>query len=125
LVNYLVLGDDPHLVAEECSVCGASFFGRRTACASCSGTEFRAHRVSNDGILRTFTIVARSAPGISVPFIAGVVDCDGTLVRGNLINIDARPESIALGMKVRLKTYPFGTDEKGVEAIGFGYEPVG
>ena len=39
-VDYLVLGDDPHLVANECTACGARFFDRRNACASCSGTEF-------------------------------------------------------------------------------------
>ena len=34
LVDYLVLGDDPHLVANECTACGARFFDRRNACAS-------------------------------------------------------------------------------------------
>ena len=41
LVDYLVLGDEPHLVANECVACGARFFDRRNACAACSGTEFR------------------------------------------------------------------------------------
>ena len=40
LVDYLVLGDDPHLVANECTSCGARFFDRRNACADCE-----AHRV--------------------------------------------------------------------------------
>ena len=40
LVDYLVLGDDPHLVAHECASCGARFFDRRNACASCGNTEF-------------------------------------------------------------------------------------
>jgi uncharacterized protein len=39
IVDYLVLGDDPHLVAKECTGCGARFFDRRNACAACSGTE--------------------------------------------------------------------------------------
>ena len=124
LVNYLVLGDDPHLVAQECVSCRARYFGRRTACAGCSGSEFREQRVADEGILRTFTIVARSAPGIRVPFVAGVIDCDGTPVRANVINTEARPESVVLGMKVRLATYTYGTDEHGVEAVAFGYEPV-
>ena len=41
LVDYLVLGDPPHLVAHECTTCGARYFGRRNACASCFGTEFK------------------------------------------------------------------------------------
>jgi hypothetical protein len=28
------------------------------------------------------------------------------------------------GMKVRLATYSLGSDDRGVEAIGYGYEPA-
>jgi uncharacterized OB-fold protein len=126
LVDYLVLGEDPHIVAHECTTCGARYFGRRNACASCFGTDFRdGVRIPNEGTLRTFTIVAYAAPGISVPFVSGIVDCGGTSVRANVINLDPRPESVSLGMKLRLQTFVMGTDEAGVEAVGFGYEPVG
>jgi uncharacterized OB-fold protein len=124
VVNYLVLGDDPHLVAQECETCGARYFGRRNACASCSGTTFRERRLADEGTLRTFTIVTRSAPGIAVPYVAGVIDCDGTPVRANVVNVDAHPDAIELGMKVRLTTFAIGTDDAGVEGIGFGYEPA-
>jgi uncharacterized protein len=125
LVDYLVLGDEPHIVAHECTACGARYFGRRNACAGCFGTEFRDHRVAGEGTLRTFTIVAYAAPGIPVPFVSGIIDCDGTSVRANVINTDASPDSVKLGMKVRLATFVVGADEAGVEAVGFGYEPVG
>lgn len=124
LVDYLVLGDDPHLVASECTSCGARYFDRRNACASCFGTEFRQVRVANEGIVRTFTIVAFAAPGVPVPFVASVVNCDGTDVRGNIINTEPDPDHIRTGMKVRLATYSLGTDDHGTEAIGFGFEPV-
>ena len=124
LVDYLVLGDRPHLAAHECSSCGARYFDRRNACASCSGTDFREVEVATEGELRTFTIVAHAAPGIPVPFVAGVVDCDGTSVRGNVINTPADPEHVRTGMKLRLATYVVGTDDDGTEAIGFGFEPV-
>ena len=125
IVDYLVLDDGaPHLVAHECTNCGAHFFDRRNACANCSGTEFRAVNVPTEGVLRTFTIVSFAAPGIPVPFVAGVVDCGGTSVRANVINVDADPERVTLGMKVRLATYSLGTDEAGTEAMGFGFEPA-
>ena len=42
LVDYLVLdGDEPHLVAQECTNCGARFFDRRNACANCFATDFK------------------------------------------------------------------------------------
>ena len=124
LVDYLILGDRPHLVAHECEACGARFFDHRNACASCSGTQFREIDVPTDGELRAFTIVAYAAPGIPTPFVAGVVDCDGTSVRANVINTPADPEHVRTGMKVRLATYVVGTDDDGTEAIGFGFEPT-
>jgi uncharacterized OB-fold protein len=124
LVDYLELGDDPHLVANECTSCHARFFDRRNACASCSGTEFQKVKVSTTGELKAFTIVAFAAPGVPVPFVAGLIDCDGTSVRGNVVNVEPDPEHVSLGMKLRLTTYPMGTDEAGTEAIAFGFEPI-
>ena len=125
LVDYLVLGDEPHLEANECTSCGARFFDRRNACASCFGTDFKKASVPTEGELRSFTIVAFASPGVPVPFVAGVVDCDGTSVRGNVINTDPDPDHVSLGMKLKLATYPIGTDGNGTEAIGFGFEPIG
>jgi uncharacterized OB-fold protein len=123
-VDYLVLGDDPHLVANQCDSCGARFFDRRNACASCSGTSFTQVAVPTEGELRTFTIVAFAAPGVPVPFVAGVVDCDGTSVRGNVVNVEPDPDHVHTGMKLRLVTVPIGTDSEGTEAVGFGFEPI-
>ncbi len=124
LVDYLVLGDAPHLQAHECVNCGARYFDRRNACASCFEDEFKTVSIATEGELTTFTIVTFAAPGVPVPFVSGVVDCDGTSVRTNVINVEASPEHVSLGMKVRLATYSIGTDENGTEAIGFGYEPI-
>ncbi len=124
LVDYLVLGDDPHLVASECTACGARFFDRRNACASCSGTDFRSVDVSTTGEVRAFTIVTFAAPGVPVPFVASVVDCDGTSVRSNLVNVEPDDQHVTLGMKVKLTTFPIGTDDEGTEAVGFGFEPL-
>jgi uncharacterized OB-fold protein len=123
LVDYLVLGDEPHLVAHECTACGARYFDRRNACASCFATEFSDVPIGTDGEVRSFTIVTFAAPGVPVPFVAAVIDCDGTSVRANLINVEPDPEHVTLGMKVRLATYSLGTDDDGVEAIGHGFEP--
>jgi uncharacterized OB-fold protein len=123
-VNYLVLGDDPHLVANECKSCGARFFDRRNACAGCSGTEFQSVDIPTQGEVRAFAIVAFAAPGIEVPFVSAIVDCGGTSVRANIVNVEASPEHVKLGMPVKLTTFPIGKDEEGVEAINFGFEPA-
>jgi uncharacterized protein len=125
LVDYLVLGDPPYLVAKQCTACGARFFDRRNACAACGATAgFDDVAVAREGSLTAYTIVSHAAPGIPVPFVAGLVDCDGTSVRGNIVNIEADPDLIRLGMKVRLTTVPVGTDSAGTEAVGYGFEPI-
>jgi uncharacterized OB-fold protein len=126
LVDYLTLDEsgEPQLTANECTSCGARYFDRRNACAACFAQEFRRVDVAREGVLRAFTIVHFAAEGVPVPFVAGVVDCDGTSVRGNVVNVPPDPEHVTLGMKVRLTTVPLGTDQEGVEAVGYGFEPV-
>ncbi len=74
--------------------------------------------------MRAFTIVNMAAPGIEVPFVPAIIDCDGTSVRANIINTPPDTAHVRLGMKVRLATYSMGVDDSGTEAVGFGFEPV-
>ena len=124
-VEYLRLDDgEPHLIAHRCTACGARFFDRRNACAACSRTDFDEVDVATEGVVRAFTIVTFAAPGVQVPFVAAVVDCAGTSVRGNIINTPPDPEHVKLGMKVRLAIYSMGFDSVGTEAVNFGFEPA-
>jgi uncharacterized OB-fold protein len=125
LVDYLELGDDPHLVANECTSCGARFFDRRNACAPVRQDRVqegrRRHERRGAGLHHRVLRRAR----IPVPYVAAVVDCEGTSVKANLINVTPDPEHVTLGMKVRLATEVIGTDDNGTEAVGFGFEPLG
>jgi uncharacterized protein len=124
LVDYLALGDAPHLKVHECEGCGARFFDRRNACASCGRGSFRDVALPTTGVVKSFTIVHNAAPGIPVPFVAALIDCDGTSVRANLVNIRPDPAQVRTGMKVRLETGSIGTDSLGVEAVGFAFAPL-
>jgi uncharacterized OB-fold protein len=124
LVDYLVLGAEPHLQANECTGCGARFFDRRNACARCFATEFRTAAVPTEGEVRAFTIVTKAAPGIPAPFVSAVVDCGGMSVRGNLVGVEPDAAHVGTGMTVRLATYSLGVDTAGTEAIGYGFEPI-
>ena len=124
IVDYLRLRDEPRLVANECTECGARYFDRRNACAACFAREFKEVDIPTAGEVTSFSIVSYAAPGVPVPFVPAVVDCGGTPVRGNIINTPADPEHIELGMPVRLATYSLGTDAEGTEAIGYGFEPA-
>jgi uncharacterized protein len=125
-VDYLVLGDTdnggPHLQAWRCDACNAAYFDRRNGCARCFGTAFTRHPVATEGVVRAFTRVER---GAKKPFTSVVVDLgDGAVVKANLQGVDD-PASITPEMKVRLTTFVAGTDDNGVEAVAFAFEPVG
>ena len=124
LVDYLVLQPAPHLVAHECTSCGARFFDRRNACASCENDEFKQVDIATSGEVKAFTIVSMAAPGVPVPFVAAVIDCDGTSVRGNLLDIEPDDQHVQLGMKVELATTSVGVDSEGTEAVGFGFRQI-
>ena len=68
--------------------------------------------------------MAFAAPGVPVPFVAGIIDCDGTSVRGNLIDVEPDDQHVSLGMKVELATTSVGVDDDGVEAVGYGFRPI-
>ncbi len=124
IVEYLSLGDQPYLVANECKSCGARFFDRRNACGKCGAREFQAAKVDSRGRLVAFSIVHRAAPSIQVPYVSGIVETDdSTTVRSNIIGVEADPEHIQLGMRVELDTYVIDKDDKGTECVAFGYTP--
>lgn len=122
-VDYLVLGDDPHLLANECQQCGALYLDRRNACARCTATRFTKRRLANEGVLRAYTIVQRGAK--SGPFTSAVVELNGGgVVKANLLGV-TEASSIQPETKVELVTFAAGTDDDGTAAIAFGYQPIG
>ena len=125
VVDYLVLGDSPHLEANACRSCGALFFDRRNACARCGGRHFESRALATTGVLRSFTIIHRAAPNVPVPYVSTVVELDGGgVVKANLLDAGPDPEKIELGMKVRLTTFVCGTDDEGTEAVAFAFTPA-
>jgi uncharacterized protein len=125
IVDYLVLGDSPHLEANACTSCGALFFDRRNACARCGKSGFERKALATSGVLRSFTIIHRAAPGVPVPYVSTVVELDGGgVVKANLIDAGADPDKIELGMPLKLTTFVCGKDDEGTEAVAFGFTPA-
>ena len=56
--------------------------------------------------------------------MAGVVNCDGTSVRANIVDVEPDAAALQFGMELQLKVFPIGTDDDGTEAIGFGFAPI-
>jgi uncharacterized protein len=124
VVDYFRLEPQPVLVAQECCMCAARYFGRRSGCASCGGVSFVEAEAGTTGYLRTFTVVYRAPPGVTVPFVSAVVELDGGgAVQANLVEIDPDPSGIELGMPVHLVTFSLGEDGAGTEAVAFAFAP--
>ena len=86
--------------------------------------SFTRKSVSTTGHLRAFSVVHRAAGKIKVPFVAAVVEADdGTMIRSNLL-VKPDPDQITFPMRVRLDTYPVGTDSQGSECVAFGFAPL-
>ena len=105
-VPYLKIPEngEPYLEAYKCGQCGATFLGERDVCSKCGARDqMSAVTLPNTGKLYSYSIVHRSFPGISVPYVSAIVDLDdGTAIKGNLINVDPDPESIPFDMPVEV-----------------------
>lgn len=125
VVEYLVLGDKPHLKAHACTECAALYFDRRNACARCSGRDFADQKLATTGRLRAFTVVHRAAPSVRTPYTSVVVDLDGGgSVKANLVDT-TDPAEITPDLPVELTTWVAGTDDDGTEAVAFGFRRQG
>jgi uncharacterized OB-fold protein len=94
----------PHLEGSRCGVCDTMFLGSRDNCGRCGARgAMRAEQLSERGRLYNYTIVYRSYPGITVPFISAIVDLNGGgTVKGNLLDVEPDPKRLSFGMPVRM-----------------------
>jgi uncharacterized OB-fold protein len=101
---YLKLAEDgrPFLQGSRCRSCGDTFIGTRQHCAHCVARDsMDSVELGTRGKLYNYTVVHRSYPGITVPFVSAIVDLEtGGSLKGNLIEID--PEQLAFDMPVEV-----------------------
>ena len=119
--SYTRLRDDGSAYLEgcKCRACGARFVGARDNCARCGARgAMESYALSERGCLYNYTIVHRSYPGISVPFISAVVDLDdGTSIKGNLLGVEPEANALAFGMPVKMVFR--GAETANADALGY------
>ena len=108
-----------YLEGSKCRSCGARFVGARENCARCGARGcMQSYPLSESGRLYNYTIVYRSYPGISVPFISAVVDLDdGTSIKGNLLGVEPGADALAFGMRVKMVFR--GAETANADALGY------
>jgi hypothetical protein len=106
VMPYQAFGEDgrPYLAGTKCGHCGQVFLGARENCAKCATRgEMAPVTLATTGRLYNFTVVSRSLPGVTVPFISAIVDLDGGgTVKGNLLEVEPDPDKIEFGMPVEM-----------------------
>jgi uncharacterized OB-fold protein len=121
-------GEKAYLVGSKCRACGAVYLGPRIACGKClAARDFEEIKFCGKGTLFTFSIVYQTAPGIPVPFVAGVVDLEeGTGIRCNIEGIEPEPEKLValLGKPMEMFTEKVRTDREGNDVIAFKFRPA-
>jgi uncharacterized OB-fold protein len=95
---------EPFLQGLRCSECSQIYLGKRDHCAKCTARDCMSPiDLGTSGRLYNYTIVYRSYPGITVPFVSAVVDLDsGCTVKGNLLDIEPIPENLNFDMPVKV-----------------------
>jgi uncharacterized OB-fold protein len=129
IVPYLKVPEagEPFLEGIRCKECNAITLKERTACGKCGARgSFEPHKLANEGELHAFSIIHRSFPGIEVPFVSAIADLDGGgTVKTNMKGIEADPEKIDLGMRVKV-VYEIAPrkDGEGNEYMTFYLQPA-
>lgn len=122
-------GGHPYLEGSVCQRCDTTFLGQRSVCSKCGARDqLETKRLSNEGTLYAYSIVHRSFPGVEVPYVSAIVDLEGGgSVKGNLINVDPNPKTIAFGMPVEVV---YGDalgrkDSEGNSYVSYFFQPRG
>lgn len=112
--------------AYRCGSCGAVVSEPTIACRACAVRHPpAAFRAAGQGRLYSWTVVARSYPGVAVPFVSAIVDLDdGPTLKGTLRGVD--PATLVAGMPVAVRFDDAGgaVDKEGAAFVGFHFVPV-
>jgi uncharacterized protein len=107
----------------RCGTCGAVMPVATMACRACaSRTPPEPFRAQETGKLYTWSVVHRSYPGVTVPFVSVIVDLDdGLSFKGTLRGVAA--EDLKMGLPVRLVFDDAGgaRDSAGAPYVGFHF----
>lgn len=118
----------PFLAGSRCDACGHIFVGERGACARCTARgRISSWRLAESGRVYVHTVVHRSFPGVSVPFVDVIVDLDdGAHLKGTLLGVDADSGTELFDLPVRVVFHEAApANMPGVPHLTYAFEPIG
>ena len=116
------------LIGSRCGDCGIALLGRRRRCENCTSPNLHDEVFAAEGTVYTFTVQRHRPPGLATaadPWearpVAWIDLADGPRIIGI---VEAAPEQMEIGMRVRLAAAPAWQDADGREAVGYAFSPV-
>jgi uncharacterized protein len=120
-------GEAPWIAGFRCADCGTVAMEPTMACRRCaSRAPSQPFHASERGRVYAWTVVERSYPGVTVPFISVIVDLsDGLTLKGTLLGVSV--DSVQAGMPVALVYDDAGgaRNASGAPYVGFHFLPAG
>lgn len=98
--------DRQQLLVQSCNDCQHAQFYPRPFCRHCGGTTLAMRDATGNGVLHTFTVVERAAPGFEdqAPYVVGVVETDEhPRMVGNVVDVDPGDLRIGMALQVRFR----------------------
>jgi uncharacterized protein len=87
----------------RCAGCGLVVWYPRAFCPSCSGADLRWFRACGRGLLASYVITHRSAPGFTSPYAIALVELpEGPRLVANLVDIEPDPAQLWVGMPLEV-----------------------
>jgi len=118
------------LAGSRCRACGIALFGERHRCENCSSPELDHVTFAETGTVHTYTIQRYAPPPphtLPTPWVprpVAWIDLDDSGPRV-LAPIDCTPETLSIGMAVRLECRIGWTDANGADVVAYGFVPAG
>lgn len=128
--NFKDFITDGKLMGSKCKDCGNVDAPARMICSKCQSTNLEWVELKGTGKLAAYscihvgtTYMAKLGYSMKKPYCFGVVELDeGTDVSAEIVGVDAtKPETIKIGMPVKVKFLEHVVDEE--TRVDLGFEP--
>lgn len=114
-------GDDLVQIGFKCDDCGKTSYPVYELCPFCSSENGKKTKLSDTGILFSYSITRVSVGPFKPPIIAGYIDLpEGVRVFGQ---IHTEIEKVKTGMRLKVETGMKWTEKDGTEVIAYYYTP--
>jgi uncharacterized OB-fold protein len=88
---------------QRCRDCRSTYFPPQPFCPACASDDIEIVRASGRGLLYSYVITERAAPGFTAPYVIAVVELEeGPRLLTNIVGIDPDPDVLPLDLPVEV-----------------------